>query len=164
MSSPTTPEVLTDRLKLRAWRHTDREPFATLNADPRVTEHFPSTLSREESDALVDNIVAKFEKHGFGFWAVEVPGVAAFVGFIGLSVPNFETHFTPCVEVGWRLSREHWNHGYATEGAEAALRFGFQTLQLDQIVAFTVPGNVRSRRVMEKIGMAHNPADDFDHQ
>jgi RimJ/RimL family protein N-acetyltransferase len=104
-----------------------------------------------------------FDKYGFGFWAVEVPGMAAFVGSIGLSVPHFQAHFTPCVEIGWRLSAEYWDRGYATEGARAALRFGFDALQLGEIVAFTVPGNVRSRRVMEKIGMVHSPADDFDH-
>jgi RimJ/RimL family protein N-acetyltransferase len=158
-----TSEIPTGRLRLRAWRDSDREPFAVLNADPRVMEHFPSTLSREQSDALADHIEAQCDRHGFGFWAVEVPGVAPFVGFIGLSVPRFETHFTPCVEIGWRLSREYWDRGYATEGAQAALRFGFETLELEQIVAFTVPGNLRSRRVMEKIGMVYSPADDFDH-
>jgi RimJ/RimL family protein N-acetyltransferase len=161
--STMTSEIPTDRLHLRAWRDTDRDPFAVLSADPRVMEHFPSTLSREQSDALADHVEAHFDRCGFGFWAVEVPGVAHFVGFIGLSVPSFEAHFTPCVEIGWRLSREHWDRGYATEGAQAALRFGFETLQLEQIVALAVPGNLRSRHVMEKIGMVYNPADDFDH-
>jgi RimJ/RimL family protein N-acetyltransferase len=126
-------------------------------------EHFPSTLSPDESDRLVDHVEAHFDRYGFGFWAVEVPGVAPFAGFIGLSVPRFEAHFTPCVEIGWRLSREYWDRGYATEGAQAALRFGFETLELQQIVAFTAPVNLRSRRVMEKIGMLHDPAGDFDH-
>ena len=94
---------------------------------------------------------------------MEIPGVVPFVGFVGLSVPRFEAHFTPCVEIGWRLSPEHWGRGYATEAARAALVFGFETLQLDEIVSFTVPENLRSRRVMEKIGMSHSPADDFDH-
>jgi RimJ/RimL family protein N-acetyltransferase len=158
-----TSEILTDRLRLRAWLPTDRALFATLNADPRVMEYFVSTLSRERSDALASQCEETLDRYGFGFWAVDVPGIAAFVGFIGLSVPNFQTHFTPCVEIGWRLAAEYWNRGYATEGASAALRFGFDTLQLGEIVAFTVPSNVRSRRVMEKIGMVHNPADDFDH-
>ncbi len=158
-----TAELLTDRLRLRAWLPSDREPFTALNADPRVMEHFPSTLSQEDSDALMNRIQAKFDQYGFGFWAVEIPGSASFAGFIGLSVPHFETHFTPCVEIGWRLFAEYWDRGYATEGARASLRYGFETLRLESIVAFTVPGNVRSRRVMEKVGMIHNPADDFDH-
>ncbi len=134
-----------------------------MNADPHVLEHFPATLSRQESDAAVDRITAHFDAHGFGLWAVEIPGVTPFAGFIGLCRPRFEAHFTPCVEVGWRLAAEHWGHGYATEGAWAALTFGFETLGLDEIVSYTVPANLRSRRVMEKIGMTHNPADDFDH-
>jgi RimJ/RimL family protein N-acetyltransferase len=158
-----TPEILTDRLRLRAWLPTDRAPFATLNADPRVMEHFLSTLSREQSDALATEFEETFDRNGFGFWAVEVPGLAAFAGFIGFSVPRFQAHFTPCVEIGWRLSADCWGRGYATEGASAALRFGFDTLQLGEIVATTTPRNVRSRRVMEKLGMVRNPADDFDH-
>jgi RimJ/RimL family protein N-acetyltransferase len=156
-------EILTDRLRLRAWLPTDRAPFATLNADPRVMEHFVSTLSREQSDALASEFQEAFDRNGFGFWVVEVPGLAAFAGFIGFSVPRFQAHFTPCIEIGWRLSADCWGRGYATEGAGAALRFGFDTLQLGEIVATTTPRNVRSRRVMEKIGMVRNPADDFDH-
>jgi RimJ/RimL family protein N-acetyltransferase len=138
-------------------------PFARLNADPRVMEHSPAVLSREESDAVADRIEAHFDKHGFGRWSVEIPDVAPFAGFVGLSIPQFEAHFTPCVEVGWRLAAEFWGRGYATEAARAVLAFGFETLKLDEIVSFTVPANVRSRRVMERIGMTHNPADDFDH-
>jgi RimJ/RimL family protein N-acetyltransferase len=125
--------------------------------------HFPATLSREESDPLAARIEAHFDQHGFGLWAVEVPDVAPFAGFVGLSVPRFEAHFTPCVEIGWRLAAEHWGKGYATEGARAVLAFGFETLQLGEIVSFTTTGNLPSRRVMEKIGMTHDPADDFDH-
>jgi len=125
--------------------------------------HFPSTLSREESDALVDSIEAGFQANEFGAWAVEVPGVTPFVGFVGLNRPLFEAHFTPCVEIAWRISAEYWNRGYATEAAQAAMKFGFQTVGLREIVSFTVPANMASRRVMEKIGMMHNPADDFDH-
>ena len=156
-------ELRTDRLYLRRWLPTDRDPFATLNADSRVMEHFPAALSRVESDTLVARIESHFDQHGFGAWAVEIPGITPFAGFIGLTVPTFEQHFTPCVEIGWRLAADHWGRGYATEGARAALAFGFQTLGLDEIVSFTVPGNLRSRRVMERIGMVHNPADDFDH-
>lgn len=126
-------------------------------------EYFSAPLSRADSDGLADRIEAKFEAQGFGLWAVEVRGVSSFAGFIGLSVPSFETHFTPCVEIGWRLARERWGQGYATEGAVAALRYGFATLGLAEIVAFTAPGNARSRRVMEKLGMQHDVAGDFDH-
>lgn len=158
-----TRELRSDRLLLRRWRPADREPFAALNADPRVMEYFPGVLTRLESDALADRIERHFDRHGFGLWAVEVPGVSALAGFVGLSVPSFAAHFTPCVEVGWRLALEHWGRGYATEGALAALAFGFGELDLREIVSFTVPGNLRSRRVMERIGMTHDPAGDFDH-
>jgi RimJ/RimL family protein N-acetyltransferase/predicted kinase len=156
-------ELRTDRLLLRRWLPSDRTPFAALNADQQVMEHFPAVLSREESDAVAARIELGFERHGFGLWAVEIPDVAPFAGFIGLSVPGFEAHFTPCVEIGWRLAAAHWGRGYATEGARAVLAFGFQSLSLREIVSFTVPGNVRSRRVMERIGMAHDLAGDFDH-
>jgi RimJ/RimL family protein N-acetyltransferase len=156
-------ELRTSRLLLRRWREEDRAPFAELNADSRVVEFLPGPLSRQESDAMADRIEAHFERHGFGLWAVEIPGVTRFAGFIGLVIPRFEAPFTPCVEIGWRLAAEHWNHGYATEGARAALDCGFASLQLAEIVSYTVPDNVRSRRVMEKIGMTHSPSDDFDH-
>ncbi|HXP88103.1 MAG TPA: GNAT family N-acetyltransferase [Bryobacteraceae bacterium] len=152
-------DLTTPRLRLRRWRPEDREPFAALNADPEVMEHFPSVLSLAESDALVDRIEAHFENHGFGPWVAEHSGV--FIGFVGLAVPRFETSFTPCVEIAWRLARPSWGRGLATEGAHAALAFGFDHLGLDEIVAFTVPGNVRSRRVMEKLGMSY--AQDFEH-
>jgi len=156
-------ELRTERLYLRRWRPDDRPPFARMNGDPRVMEYFPGPLSPGESDALADRIEAHFERHGFGLWAVEVPDVTPFAGFIGLAIPRFEACFTPCIEIGWRLDAEHWNRGYATEGARAALAFGFRWLQADEIVSFTVPQNVRSRRVMEKIGMTHSPGDDFEH-
>lgn len=156
-------ELQTERLLLRRWRLEDREPFAAINADPRVMEHFPGLYSRAESDAGVDRIEAHFEKHDFGLWAVEIPGVAPFAGFVGLAIPRFEASFTPCVEIGWRLAAEHWDRGYATEGARAALAFGFESLRLNEIVSYTVPENVRSRRVMEKLGMTHDVAHDFDH-
>ena len=125
--------------------------------------HFPKTLSREESDALADSLEAGFQANGFGVWAVEVPSVEPVIGFVGLNRPRFEAHFTPCVEIGWRIGAEYWNRGYATEAAQAAVMFGFETLGLREIVAFTVPANMPSRRVMEKIGMMHGQADDFDH-
>ena len=153
----------TARLVLRRWRSEDRAPFAAMNADQRVMEHFPEPLSREESDRLAARIEGHFEEHGFGPWAVEIPGVTPFAGFCGLSVPQFHARFTPCVEIGWRLAAEHWGRGYATEGARAALGFGFDTLGLREVVSFTTAGNLRSRRVMERLGMRHDPADDFDH-
>lgn len=156
-------ELRTVRLRLRQWNEADREAFARLNADPRVMEYFPSTLSAPETDALAAAIASHIEQNGWGLWAVEVPGVAPFAGFVGLSRPRFVAHFTPSVEVGWRLAKEFWGRGYATEGALAALRFGFDTLGLDEIVSFTTATNWPSRRVMERIGMTYDPHDDFDH-
>ena len=152
-------ELHTARLVLRRWREDDLAPFAALNADPVVMEHFPSTLTRAESDRLVERISAGFLEHGFGLWAVEVLGVAPFIGFTGLSAPTFDAHFTPAVEIGWRLAREHWGKGYATEGAQAALAAG--AFGLDEVVSFAARGNLRSRRVMERLGMSHDAADDF---
>lgn len=126
-------------------------------------EHFPALLSREESDARVARIEAHFEEHGYGLWAVEIVGGAAFAGFIGLGIPHFKAHFTPCVEIAWRLAAEHWGHGFATEGARAVLAFGFEALGLAEVVSTTVPANLRSRRVMEKLGMIHDPGGDFEH-
>jgi ribosomal-protein-alanine N-acetyltransferase len=156
------PELRTPRLLLRRWRDGDRLPFAALNADPAVMEHFPAPLGREESDDLVDRIEAGFETRGWGLWAVEVPRTAPFIGFVGLNPATFDAPFTPAVEVGWRLAREHWGRGYATEGAGAALAFGFDELGVDEIVSFTSHGNTRSRRVMERLGMHRDPVDDFD--
>lgn len=156
-------DLRTERLCLRQWTERDREPFARLNADARVMEYFPATLSTRESDALARAIEGHIEQNGWGLWAVEVPGVTAFAGFTGLSRPRFEAHFTPCIEVGWRLDPAFWGRGYATEGALAALRFGFETLGLDEIVSFTTARNAASRRVMERIGMTHDPVDDFDY-
>ena len=141
----------------------DRRPFADMNADPDVMEYFPAMLSREESDRLADRIEEHFVTHGFGPWALEIPGIASFAGFVGLSVPPFEAPFTPCVEIGWRLARAYWGHGYVTEAARAALNFGFDELSLQEIVSFTVPGNTRSRRVMERLGMVRDPLEDFEH-
>ena len=156
-------ELRTERLLLRRWRDDDRAPFAALNADPRVVEFLPGPLSRADSDALVARVEAHFAVRGFGLWAVEVPAAIPFAGFVGLAVPAFEAVFTPCVEVGWRLGPACWGRGYATEAARAALEFGFARLGLAEIVSFTVPANARSRRVMERLGMTHDPADDFDH-
>jgi RimJ/RimL family protein N-acetyltransferase len=156
-------ELRTPRLLLRHWRAEDREPFAQLNSDPRVMEHFPALLSRAESDARVERIETHFQMHGFGLWAVEAPGVAPFLGFVGLAVPAFEAAFTPCVEIGWRLTADYWGQGYATEGARRVMQYAFESLHLPEIVSFTVPANIRSRRVMEKLGMKHSANEDFDH-
>jgi RimJ/RimL family protein N-acetyltransferase len=157
------PTLTTARLVLRPWRDEDLEPFAALNADPRVMEYFAKCLTREESAARIAAIRAHFDEHGFGKWAVEAPGVAPLVGIVGLAVPKEELPFNPCVEIGWRLAAEHWGRGYATEAARAALDFGFHSLGLNEIVAFTVPANARSRGVMERLGMTRDPAGDFDH-
>ena len=154
----------TERLLLRPWRETDLEPFAALTADPAVMEYFTKTLDRQESDALAAQFRDRFdEQGGYGRWAVEVVDVAPFIGFVGLQKVTFEVPFSPCVEVGWRLTREHWGKGYATEAARASLRYGFEQLGLDEIVSFTVPANARSRAVMERIGMTRSADDDFDH-
>ncbi|CAG0955493.1 Acetyltransferase [Anaerolineae bacterium] len=153
----------TPRLILRPWRDADREPFAALNADPRVMRYFPSVLTREQSDVLIERICWHHEDHGFGLFAVEIPGELPFAGFVGLSRPRFEAHFTPCVEVGWRLAHACWGRGYATEAAQEVLRFGFEGRGLREIVSFTVPANAASRRVMEKLGMTRREDEDFDH-
>jgi RimJ/RimL family protein N-acetyltransferase len=126
-------------------------------------EHFPSALDRKESDAFADRIVAGFKEHGYGLWAVEVPGKVEFIGYVGLALQTFEAHFTPAVEVGWRLARDSWGRGFASEAAQAAVDDGFDRVGLKEIVSFTVPANERSVRVMQRIGMTYDPADDFDH-
>jgi RimJ/RimL family protein N-acetyltransferase len=163
VAGPTIPEIRTDRLMLRGWRHADRGPFAELNADPQVAEFLGGPLDRDGSDALVDRILVRWDSDGHGLWAVERVEDGRFLGFVGLAAPSFDAVFTPCVEVGWRRAREAWGRGYATEAAWAALRFGFVELDLDEIVSFTTVANVRSRAVMERLGMTRDPVDDFDH-
>ncbi len=156
----------TERLILRPWREEDLEPFAKMNADPRVMEFFPSTLSKEESDRIARDMKAKIEECGWGWWAVSLSATGEFIGFIGLRAlekSTFSAPFTPAVEVGWRLAHPHWGKGYATEGALACLKFGFESLNLPEIVAYTSLQNERSVAVMKKIGMHRNPAEDFDH-
>ena len=157
------PEVRTERLRLRGWRPEDRDQFAALNADPAVVEYLPGPLDRRASDALADRIEDNWAQRGYGLWAVEVPGVAPFVGFVGLSLAGFPAPFTPAVEVGWRLAHPAWGHGYATEAGRASLAYGFGTADLAEIVSFTTVANARSRRVMERLGMTRDPADDFEH-
>jgi len=155
--------IETARLRLRDWRDQDREPFHRITSDPLVMEYFPAPLSREESGALIDRIKAHQAQHGFTFFAAELRHTAQFIGFIGMVYTPFEAPFTPCVEIGWRLAAESWGQGLATEGARAVLQFGLDELKLPEIVALTVPANRRSRRVMEKLGMIYDPADDFEH-
>jgi RimJ/RimL family protein N-acetyltransferase len=154
-------KISTTRLKLRRWKDEDKEPFANLNADPRVMEFMPKTLSREESHHLIERIESNFKEHGFGLFAAELAHSQTFIGFIGLAVPRFQASFTPCVEIGWRLAFEHWGNGYATEGAKAVLEFAFTELNLTEVVSFTALANLRSRRVMERIGMKF--IEQFDH-
>ena len=149
--------IRTERLVLRQWREADKEPFAALNADPVVMEHFPATMTREASDAFADFNRERIAERGWGLWAVEADG--AFIGYVGLSEPGF----MPGVEIGWRLAKDAWGHGYATEAARAALDYARDELGLDEVVSFTSTTNVRSQRVMERLGMTHDPADDFDH-
>src|SRR5262245_33252504 len=148
MAADADTVLRTPRLLLRRWRCADREPFAAMNADPRVMAHFPATLSRAGSDALAGAIEAELAERPFGLWAVEIPGVAPFAGFTGLHVPGFEAAFTPCVEIGWRLAFAHWGRGYATEAARAALAYAWDPLGLDEVVSFTTVDNAPSRAVM----------------
>lgn len=156
-------ELHTARLKLRHWRPCDRAPFAALNADPAVMQFLPARLSREASDAIAAAAAAHLERQGYGLWAVEALGGPPFIGFVGLNAPSFEAHFTPCVEVLWRLAHESWGHGYATEAARACLVHAFTVLKVPEVVSFTVPANVRSRAVMARLGMTRDLEGDFEH-
>ena len=150
------PELIqprTQRLLLRQWKTEDRHAFSQLNADPEVMAFFMRPLARAESDALADRCQYHIATHGWGLWALEIPGVAPFAGFVGLSVPTFDAHFCPCVEIGWRLARPYWGKGYATEAANATLAAAFGQLELAQIVSFTSEINLRSRALMARIGM-----------
>jgi RimJ/RimL family protein N-acetyltransferase len=155
--------IQTGRLILRRWHSSDIEPFANLNADPRVMEFFPTTLSRAETETMISKIEEKIRQQGFGFWAAELRETKNFIGFIGLNRPGYPLSFSPCVEIGWRLAFDHWGRGYAQEGARAVLTYGFERLRLKEIVSFTTVNNLRSRRVMERIGMAYDAHGDFDH-
>ncbi|MDX1982738.1 MAG: GNAT family N-acetyltransferase [Bryobacteraceae bacterium] len=155
--------LTTERILLRRFEARDREPFAAINADPEVMRYFPTVLTREETAAMLEQNEAHLVRHGFGFYAVELRDSGEFAGFIGLWAPSFDAHFTPCVEIGWRLAARFWNRGLGTEGARALLHYGFGALGLGEIVSFTTEGNLPSRRVMEKLGMRRDPADDFEH-
>ena len=153
--------LVTPRLRLRPWRESDLEPFAAMNADARVMAHFPKPLARAESDAMAERAQASLASRGWGLWAMELAGEERFIGFAGLAVPSWQAHFTPCVEIGWRLCAEAWGKGYATEAARAALRYGFEKVGLAEIVSYTSLANARSIAVMERLGMHRDG--EFDH-
>ena len=157
------PELATVRLRLRGFTDLDRGAFAAVNADPEVMRYMSRRLDRAQSDRFIDRILEGWTVHGFGLWAIQRVEDGAFLGFAGLSEPSFVAPFTPAIEVGWRLVRAAWGHGYATEAGAAALEFGFEVLRREEIVSFTAVDNERSRRVMERLGMTHDPADDFDY-
>lgn len=156
-------ELRTRRTLLRQWQDDDLEPWVAMNADPAVRRHFPSVLTRDEALGEAERMRAVLARRGWGAWALEIPGVMPFAGFVGLMVPAWESHFTPAVEIGWRLPRAAWSQGWASEAAAAAAAFALEALQLDELVAITLPGNRASRRVMERIGMAHDERGDFAH-
>jgi RimJ/RimL family protein N-acetyltransferase len=157
------PQLRTERLLLRRWRPEDSEPFAKMNADAAVMEFFPAPLSRADSDAMLERIERCFEQHGYGLWAVEIAAERKLAGFTGLQPVERELAFAPAVELGWRLSAPCWGRGIATEAASAAAAFVFQALELPQLVAYTAAVNTRSRRVMERLAMRHDPAEDFSY-
>lgn len=165
-----TPKIIltTERLILRTWKVSDIPLMATISTDPLVMEHFPNTQNLTATQNLVAHINQHYEKYGYALYAVETKDSCEFIGFVGLShpsfdIPNFTPHGVPIVEIGWRLSSQHWGRGYATEAAKAVLNYGFTELNLDEIISFTVIGNSKSRHVMEKIGLHHSDTDDFDH-
>jgi RimJ/RimL family protein N-acetyltransferase len=154
------PELIqfeTDRLKLRQWKSSDRDPFAALNGDPKVMEFFPATLDRASSDAIFDRLQSDISDRGWGFWAAEIKETNQFIGFVGLNIPTYDlphfNRYSPCVEIGWRLAVPYWGKGLATEAAMGALQVGFHRLGLTEIISFTTIKNIRSRAVMERIGM-----------
>jgi RimJ/RimL family protein N-acetyltransferase len=159
----TGPTIHTERLVLRRWNDDDRAAFAALNADPEVMEHFPRVLTAEESDQMMRTIELHFEEFGYGLWAINTTWAPRLVGFCGLAVPTFRTDFTPAVEIGWRFARDEWGNGYATEAAKAALDFGFEQADLEEVLSWTIPANDRSQRVMSRLGMKRAPELDFDH-
>ncbi|MCU1500974.1 MAG: family acetyltransferase, partial [Ilumatobacteraceae bacterium] len=166
MALTRAPHLRTARLLVRPWTEADKPGYAALNADPVVMAHFPSTLTAEQSGEMVERMSAAWDLHGFGGWAIERSDDGQFVGMVMLSAPTWTAWFTPCVEVGWRLAQEQWGHGYAPEAAHAVVDWAFAALDAlpnDEIVSFTTVQNTNSRRVMEKLGFTHDPADDFDH-
>lgn len=157
------PSLTTERLLLRPWRHDDLAPFAALNADAEVMRHFPACMSREDSDLLAARILKHFDEHGFGQWIVERRADGAFIGVLGLQHVSFEAAFTPAVEIGWRFNAAYWRQGYALEAARAALAYAFEQLQLDEVVAFTVPANLPSQGLMQRLGLQRDEGGNFEH-
>jgi RimJ/RimL family protein N-acetyltransferase len=153
----------TERLIMRRWREEDREPFAVMNADPEVMEHFPAPLTREESDAFVGKIEEQFDRLGYSLWALEVRESGEFIGFTGLALQTFEAPFLPAVEIGWRLARPAWGHGYASEAARRAVTYAVEETDLEGIISMTAVSNLRSQAVMRRLGMTRDPAEDFAH-
>jgi RimJ/RimL family protein N-acetyltransferase len=153
----------TERLVMRGWRDDDRPAWAALNADPEVMRYFHDTMTREQADAMLDRMEAALQAQGWGLWALERQDTGELVGLTGLAVPTYDLPFTPCVEVGWRLARSAWGRGFATEAAREALRVGFDEVGLSEVVAMTSVPNAPSRAVMERLGMTHDPGDDFEH-
>lgn len=152
----------TDRILLRPWQQSDFEPFAIMNADKDVMRYYPATLNKEESDDFAERIKLRFEENGWGFWALENKRDGKFMGFTGLNRPGYDLPCNPCIEIGWRLSKSYWGHGYATEAAQACLRFAFENLNTKSIVSFASVINERSWQVMERLGM-RNTLKNFDH-
>jgi 3-dehydroquinate dehydratase / shikimate dehydrogenase len=157
------PTIKTERLILRQWENTDLLPFAAMNADPIVMEYFPAPLSNEESNQFANKIQKELSEEEFGLWAVEIPNISPFIGFIGLHRADFDADFCPCIEIGWRLAKEYWGKGYATEGAKAVLEYAFNTLKLNEVLSFTATINDRSQKVMRRIGMEHDLTGSFEH-
>jgi RimJ/RimL family protein N-acetyltransferase len=153
----------TSRLILRRWKDSDLQPFAAMNADPIVMEHFPKTSTLEETKSMIERIETRFSENGFGLWAAEIISTQEFIGFVGLQRPTFEAPFMPCVEIGWRLAKQFWGQGYAPEAASGVLQDGFERILLDEIVSMTTTTNLNSMRVMQKIGMKTNPKENFQH-
>lgn len=157
------PVIETARLRLREWRDADIEPWVAMNADPRVMEFFPQTYDRPQSEEVARRLRGLLESNGFGWWIAETKDDGVFHGAIALQMVPFDARFTPALEVGWRLPVASWGNGFATEGGAAAIRFARERLGYDEVVAMTASINLRSRRVMERLGMTHDPNDDFDH-
>ena len=155
--------IETNRLILRTWNANDLQPMLAINQDPKVMEYFPSIQDLEMTKNFIDKVTAHFENHGYSLYATVRKDTNEFIGFIGLLITDFESHFTPATEIGWRLSSNHWGHGLATEGAKAVLDYAFRELNIPEIVSFTAAGNSKSIRVMQKIGLQHNERGDFDH-
>ena len=160
---PSVVELRTARTLLRAWRDADLPAWTAMNGDPEVRRYFPAVPTAAESLAEAARIRELLARRGWGLWALEVPGVLPFAGFVGLGVPAFEAPFMPAVEIGWRLPREAWGRGFASEAAAACVAFAFEQLELPELVSFTVTANEASRRVMQRLGMQHEPSEDFVH-